>query len=110
NVLEHLGWLLLLVAAASRTVRWLRVLLLLAGLAGLLHEVFFEGDLVRGVWAAVLVVVAAAGLTRFLVAEHRTRFSAEEQEMVSRTFPGLARVSSRHLLDQGLWLTAREGD
>src|SRR3546814_15572374 len=49
-------------------------------------------------------------LGRRLAENARTRFTVEEEAMLAGVLSALPRSRPRHLLDQGFWLSGREGD
>ncbi|WP_182911832.1 Crp/Fnr family transcriptional regulator [Sphingomonas cavernae] len=110
DLIRGAAWLLLIAAALMPTITAMRIALLAAGIAWLLHALFVTASLVETVGAALLILVTGSMLARLVAAEYRVSFSPEEQDLLKAMFPRLRRTSARHLLDQGYWLSARAGD
>lgn len=110
EVAALLPFLLLVLALFFGRPNRIRGMVGLAALAGLAHA-FHVGkmQLPAAGWGAVLLV-------SLLLVGHRlrqnrsVRFTSEEQEMVGRLLTGLSPFRTRHLLDQGFWLTGKAGD
>lgn len=87
-----------------------RTLIAAGALLGAAHSLFLGGDVVAAVWWTVLMAAALLVLGRRAAQNAKVRFTPEEEEMMKGVFAGLPRSRIRHLLDQGFWLTGREGD
>jgi hypothetical protein len=87
-----------------------RVLIAAAALMGAAHSLLIGGDVVAAIWWAVLLAATLVVLGRRAAKNARVRFTPEEESMMGGVFAGLSRSRVRHLLDQGFWLTGREGD
>lgn len=110
GLLGHLAWLFLVIAAIGRTTTAMRIALLLAGIAWLLHALLVSHVLMSIFWSVALTIAAGVQLTRFVVSERGVSFNAEELGLVEAMFPDLGKAGARHLLDQGVWVGARDGD
>lgn len=109
NLVLELGYALLVLAMFAPRPHQVRALVAVAALAGLWHA-YWVRDRVSLIWMAILLAACLIMLARRLWENRSIRFSAEEQAMLDRLFTDLPRSRARHLLDQGLWLSAREGD
>ena len=107
-VLE-LGYALLIVAVLMPRPHQIRLAVGAAALAGLGHAIWIR-DRVSLVWMAILLAACLVMLVRRFWGNRSVRFTAEEQAMLDRLFTELPRSRARHLIDQGLWLSGREGD
>jgi hypothetical protein len=87
-----------------------RVLIAIGALLGAAHALFIRGDLVSAIWWTVLMAATLLVLGRRAAQNARVRFTPEEEGMMGGVFAGLPKSRVRHLLDQGFWLTGREGD
>ena len=110
GLLAQLPFLLMVLALMAGRFDRARLLAALAGLVGALNAWINLADGVTAFWWG-LVFVASILLLAKRVAERGTvRFTPDEDKMRTALFSALARSRARHLLDQGFWLTAREGD
>lgn len=109
-IVPHLVYALLLAAVLSPHMRAVR--LLVAGAAGLLLLIAlaWTGSLTDAAWGLLLLAACLILLGRDLHASAKARFTPEEEEMLSTLLAGVPRSRARHLIDQGIWLTGKEGD
>jgi CRP-like cAMP-binding protein len=110
GLLSQLAFLLLVAAILSTRVDRLRALVALASLFGFAHALAFSGDVVAAIWWALLLGAALLVLGRRAVENAKVRFTEEEEAMLKGVFSALPRSRARHLLDQGVWLTGKQGD
>lgn len=110
SLLLQLGYVLLVAAVLVARPTTLRVLIALAALAGLVRALFFTGDLVSAVWTALLLGACLTLLARSLYESRHVRFTPEEKRMLDSLVTGVSQNRARHLIDQGMWLTGKEGD
>jgi CRP-like cAMP-binding protein len=106
----QLAFLLLVAAILSSRVDRLRALVAVAALIGLAHSLLFTGNVVAAIWWGLLLGAALLVLGRRAAENNKVRFTEEEEGMLKGVFSALPRSRARHLLDQGFWLTGREGD
>jgi CRP-like cAMP-binding protein len=106
----QLAFLLLVAAILSSRVDRLRALVAVAALIGLAHSLLFTGNVVAAIWWGLLLGAALLVLGRRAAENNKVRFTEEEEAMLKGVFSALPRSRARHLLDQGFWLTGREGD
>lgn len=109
-LIGQLPFLLLVVAVLSQRFSRARALMAVGSVAGLGHSLFLERDAVAAFGWALLLGASLLMLGRRLLEDSKSRFSEEEQTMLDTLFSALPRSRARHLLDQGFWLTGREGD
>lgn len=106
----QLAFLLLVAAILSTRLDRMRALVAVAAAIGLMHSLALSGDVVAAVWWALLLGAALLVLGRRAAENSKVRFTAEEESMLKGVFSALPRSRARHLLDQGFWLSGREGD
>jgi hypothetical protein len=106
----QLAFLLLVVAIFQRSTDRIRAFVAIAALTGLAHALFAAGSALLAFWWAVLLLGSLALLGKRLLENSKVRFTPEEEEMLKGVFSSLPRSRARHLLDQGFWLSGREGD
>jgi hypothetical protein len=106
----QLAFLLLVAAILSTRVDRLRALAAVAALIGFAHSLAFARDVVAAIWWGLLLGAALLVLGRRAAENSKVRFTAEEEAMLNGVFSALPRSRARHLLDQGFWLSGREGD
>ncbi len=106
----QLAFLLLVAAILSTRVDRLRALVAVAAVIGFGHALAFAGDVVAAIWWAILLGAALLVLGRRAAENSKVRFTEEEEGMLRGVFSALPRSRARHLLDQGFWLSGREGD
>lgn len=108
--LGHLAFLILALALIAPPMPWMRVGIVLSALAGLGFAIGFARDLGLAFWFFVLLVIGASMLARYLMAERNSRFSSEEEALRSSFMGEMSRAGARHLMDQGNWITGRNGE
>ena len=59
---------------------------------------------------SLLLLACLYLLGRNLYESRNVRFSAEEMGMLDSLVAGLSKTQARHLIDQGMWLSGKEGD
>jgi hypothetical protein len=110
RLIAALPFLLLVVAMFQGRVNRMRGVVALAALAGLAHAWVVAKSPVLVVGWGVLLAANAMLLARRLHRNRTVRFTAEEEPMVAALLVGLAPSRTRHLLDQGFWLSGHAGD
>jgi CRP-like cAMP-binding protein len=106
----QLSLALLLAAALTGRLPVARLMIGLFALIGLARAVLLTGDIVQAGWLGLILLAAATMLLRDRLQGANLVFSPEEEEMAARLLSGIKRAKVRHLIDQGFWLTGREGD
>jgi hypothetical protein len=85
------------------------ILIGVVGAIGLIYGVWIHGFL-AGVLPLLILLVAAVQVASVVGANRAAKFSAEEKLMLEGPLAGLGRAQARRLMDQGIWMDAREGD
>jgi hypothetical protein len=105
----QLGFVLLIAAALAPRIHHVRLLLGAAALAWLARALWL-GDFVTAGWSGALAGLCLALAGRRLWEDGNVRFNSDELAMVRALFDELPTGRARHLIDQGVWLTGKEGD
>jgi hypothetical protein len=106
----QLAFLLLVIAVFQRSMDRLRLFVAIAALVGLAHSLFMSGSALLAFWWAVLLLGSLMLLGKRLLENSKVRFTPEEEVMLKGPLSTLPRSGARHFLDQGFWLSGREGD
>ena len=109
-MIGQLAFLLLVVAIFQRSTDRIRSFVAIAAAIGLAHALFMAGSGLLAFWWAVLLLGTLGLLGKRLLENSKVRFTREEEEMLDGVLASLPRSRARHLLDQGFWLSGREGD
>lgn len=107
---EQLPFLLLVLAILSTRYKRARAMVAVGAAVGLADALLVEDDMIGAFWWGLLMIASLAVLARRVFEHATTRFSEEEQAMLGDVLSTLPRPHARHLLDQGFWLSGREGD
>ena len=107
-VLE-LGFALLIAAALAPRLHVARLLIGAAALVWL-GRALFAGDMVTAGWSGALAALTLFLSVRRTWEDSNVRFTPDELAMVKTLFEELPTSRARHLIDQGIWLTGKEGD
>ena len=108
-LLLNLSYALLVAAVLAPRTSRLRLLVALAALAGLVRAVWI-GDMIVAAWTGLLLGACLLLLGRNLYQSRNIRFTPDERRMMESMVAGLSQTRARHLIDQGMWLTGKEGD
>ena len=106
----HLSSALLVAAVLAPRMAVLRILVALAAAAGLVRALAWSEDMVAAGWSAALLAAALFLIVRGHLENRQARFSDDEKGMLDKVVVGLSQSRARHLIDQGVWLTGKEGD
>ena len=108
-IVLQLSYLLLVAAVLAPRMGSLRLLVALAAALGLARAAWV-GDLVTAFWMGLLLAACLFLLGRSLYERRKVAFTAEESRMLDSLVAGLSQNRARHLIDQGMWLSGKEGD
>ena len=106
----QLAFLLLVLGVLSQRYSRARAMIATGAFIGLVHSLIISRNDLAAFWWGLLLLASLAVLARRLFENSKTRFTAEEEAMLAGLFSALPRSRARHLLDQGFWLSGREGD
>lgn len=110
SLLLHASLALIVLAVLAQRPFTLRLLIAAAAAAGLARALIWTHDMATTAWMGILLAVALFLLLRNALAGRNIRFSSEEKALLDSLVEGLSNSQARHLMDQGLWLTGKEGD
>jgi CRP/FNR family cyclic AMP-dependent transcriptional regulator len=99
----------LLIALLVRARLGNHILIGVVGAIGLIYGVWIHGFL-AGVLPLLILLVAGVQVASVVGANKAAKFTAEEKLMLEGPLTGLGRAQARRLIDQGIWMDAREGD
>ncbi len=107
NLAGHISYVLLIVSMMMRTMHWLRVIAISAGLfsAGYYASI---GDPISFFWESVFTLVNAIQLLILFIENRRGKFSAEEQMFIDKVLKGVERIHVRRLMKLGAWTEVGE--
>jgi CRP-like cAMP-binding protein len=106
----HLHYLLLVAAMLPSRLTRVRIGVCAAALMGILASGVFSFEPAALFWNALLLLVNLVLLLQFARRNAAVRFTPDEEPMLEALLRSLPRARARHFLDQGLWLTGREGE
>jgi CRP-like cAMP-binding protein len=110
GLVGQLAFLLLVAGVMSDRIDKIRGVIAIGAFVGFAHALFYRGDYVASFWWGLLLFASLLLLVKRLLDRARVRFSPEEETMLGGVLAGLPRSRARHLLDQGFWLSGRDGD
>lgn len=110
SLLGQLPFALLIGAAVVRMQDRSRQLIAAAGAVGLVHALAVSGSGLLAFWWGLLLAASLLLMAMRFIESSRVRFTPEEEVMAKGVFSSLPRPRARHLLDQGFWLTGRDGE
>ena len=99
----------LLVALLVRARLGNHILIGVVGAIGLIYGVWVHGFL-AGILPLLIMLVAGVQIASIVGANQAAKFTAEEKVMLEGPLAGLGKAQARRLIDQGVWMDAREGD
>ena len=102
--------LLLALASIPRNTLWLRVALAICAAAGLVYVILHGRGFLQALVCGALMTISLIQTLFSISWASKIRLSAEEVAMAEHCFPSIPRPTIRHLLDQGLWVSARQGE
>lgn len=109
-LVEQLAFLLLVLGVLSQRYSQARAIIATAALIGLVHSILISHNKLAGFWWGLLLFASLLVLAKRLFENRNTRFTPEEEGMLEGVLSALPRSRARHLLDQGFWLSGRDGD
>ncbi len=110
TLLQHLIYLLLIAAILAPRLQPLRLLVAAAATASLTRALLWTHNPIDATWSGLLLAACLLLLARGRLTGRTIAFTADEKNMVDHLVAGLSKSRARHLIDQGVWLTGKEGD
>lgn len=108
NLAGHISYVLLIISMMMRTMHWLRVFAISAGMFSAAYYVTI-GDPISFFWESVFTLVNVVQLLILFIENRRGKFSAEEQMFIDKVLKGVERVHVRRLMKLGAWTQVGEG-
>ena len=108
NLYGHISYVLLIASMLMRTMHWLRLLAVSAGVFSATYY-FTLGDSVSMFWESVFTLVNLAQLLILMIENRRGRFSADEQRFIDDVLKGVERAQVRRLMKIGAWTQVSDG-
>lgn len=117
KLVGHLSYVLLVASMMMRSMKWLRIIAVSAGLVSAFYGYFFLKDFVTVFWEIIFVSVNLIQLLLLEFENRRARFSQDEERFIAAAVPRVERAHAKRLLklakhqefDAGTVLT-REGE
>lgn len=117
KLVGHLSYVLLVASMMMRTMLWLRIIAISAGVVSALYGYFFLRDFVTVFWEVIFVSVNLIQLLILEIENRRAKFSEDEKQFVEIAIPQVEKAHAKRLLklakhvefDPGAILT-REGE
>jgi hypothetical protein len=106
----HLHYMLLVAAMLPARLVQVRIGVSAAAIAGIFAFGVFGFHPGPLFWSVALLVVNIVQLLQFVRSNAAVRFTPDEEPMLGALLSGLPRARARHFLDQGLWLTGKQGE
>lgn len=97
KLVGHLSYVLLIASMMMRSMKWLRILALSAGVVSIAYGFVLE-EYVVIFWEAVFVLVNLVQLLLLEIQNRRARFSNDEERFIKAALPGVERAHCRKLL------------
>ena len=98
KLVGHLSYVLLVASMMMRSMKWLRMIAISAGVVSAFYGYFFLRDFVTVFWEVVFVSVNLIQLMILEFANRRARFSEDEQKFIKAAIPRVERAHARRLL------------
>lgn len=98
KLVGHLSYVLLVASMMMRTMKWLRMIAISAGVVSAFYGYFFLHDFVTVFWEIIFVSVNLVQLLLLEFENSRARFSEDEARFVKAAVPGVEKAHARRLL------------
>ncbi|MEP5728339.1 MAG: cyclic nucleotide-binding domain-containing protein [Sulfitobacter sp.] len=109
GLVEHLSYLLLVVAMMMRNMMSLRLVVIAAAIVGCAFALIWAKNNVMVFWHVVLVMANVLQLMREWLTNRRARFSSEEQNFIDGKLYALDPGEARFVLNLGVWADGSQG-
>jgi len=109
KLVGHLSYILLVASMMMRSMKWLRIIAISAGVVSAFYGYFFLLDFVTVFWEVVFVSVNLVQLLLLELANRRARFSEDEQRFIAAAVPTVEKAHARKLLGLGQHLEFEAG-
>ncbi len=98
KLVGHLSYVLLVVSKMMRSMKWLRMIAISAGVVSAFYGYFFLLDFVTVFWEIIFVSVNLIQLLLLELANRRARFSDDEQRFIKAALPRVEKAHAHRLL------------
>ncbi|MEO1398301.1 MAG: hypothetical protein AAFU56_05465, partial [Pseudomonadota bacterium] len=98
KLVGHLSYVLLVLSMMMRSMKWLRIVAISAGVTSAFYGYFFLLDFVTVFWEVIFVSVNLLQLLILEFENRRARFSTDEQKFIKATIPNVERAHAKRLL------------
>ena len=98
KLVGHLSYVLLVASMMMRSMKWLRVIAISAGVVSAFYGYFFLRDFVTVFWEVIFVSVNLIQLLFLEFENRRARFSKDEERFIKAAVPNVERAHARRLL------------
>lgn len=109
KLVGHLSYVLLVASMMMRSMKWLRIIAVSAGIVSALYGYFFLKDFVTVFWEVVFVSVNLVQLLLLELNNRRARFSEDERRFVEIVVPDVEKAHARRLLKIAHWTEYETG-
>ena len=98
KLVGHLSYILLVASMMMRTMLWLRIIAISAGVVSALYGYFFLLDFVTVFWEVIFVSVNLIQLLILEIENRRAKFSEDEQKFIEAVVPQVEKAHAKRLL------------
>ena len=98
KLVGHLSYMLLVASMMMRSMKWLRIIAVSAGVISAVYGYFWLKDFVTVFWEVVFVTTNLVQLLLLEWANKRAKFSEDEQRFVAEALPHVEKAHARNLL------------
>ena len=98
KLVGHLSYILLVASMMMRSMKWLRVIAISAGVVSALYGYFFLLDFVTVFWEVIFVSVNLIQLLLLEIENRRAKFSEEEEKFIKAALANVERAHAKRLL------------
>ncbi|MEE9313590.1 MAG: cyclic nucleotide-binding domain-containing protein [Rhizobiaceae bacterium] len=103
KLVGHLSYVLLIASMMMRSMKWLRVIAIGAGVVSAFYGYFFLKDFVTVFWEIIFVTVNLIQLLLLEFENRRAKFTDDEQRFIQYAIPGVERAHAKRLLRLAKW-------
>lgn len=109
KLLGHLSYVLLVASMMMRSMKWLRIIAVSAGVVSALYGYFFLRDFVTVFWEVIFVTVNLIQLLLLEIGNRRARFTEDERRFIETAVPNVEKAVARRLLKHASWVEYEVG-
>ncbi len=100
KLVGHLSYMLLVGSMLMRSMTWLRIIAVSAGVVSAIYGFFWLKDFVTVFWEVVFVTVNLVQLLLLELQNRRARFNKDEEQFIAAVIPNVEKAHARRLLRQ----------